>query len=152
MRLGDYSSLTRRFALGLAALSATSPRLPASAASLSRDEILRKLSRVPVFVITNREEAPYLSEMDGQGRRSGFFFLGPQEAVAALSDIRAYDSKASLSVVSLDSVWFDVSKTAAEAAKAPQPTAGTSTVVANSTRTSPGSTCERGGRGVKEAM
>jgi len=45
----------------------------------------------------------------------------------ALNDIRTFDPRASLSVVSLDSVWNDVSKTAVEVAKAPQPTAGTST-------------------------
>jgi hypothetical protein len=80
-----------------------------------------------VFVVTNSKDAPYLTEVDEQSRRSGFFYLGPQEALAALNDIKAFDPKASLSVVSLESVYFDISKSAVEAASAPQPTAGTST-------------------------
>ena len=129
MRLPDLTpSLTRRLALGFAALAAAPPTLPVYAARpLSSDELLRKLSRVPIFVVTNREDSPYLTEVDGQGRRSGLFFLGPQEAVAALNDIKGFDPRASISVVSLDSVWFTISKSAEEAASAPQPTAGTST-------------------------
>ena len=38
-----------------------------------------------------------------------------------------FDPRASLNVLPLDQVWYDVSKTIAEADKAPQPTAGTST-------------------------
>ena len=41
--------------------------------------------------------------------------------------MRAFDPRASLSVVSLDGVWFDIAKTAEEVAKAAQPKAGTST-------------------------
>ena len=126
-------TLSRRLSLGLTALAATSPpkvlRLPAASAAqgIPREELLRKLSRVPLFIITNQEDAPYLTEVDTQARRSGYFFLGPQEAVAALNDVREFDPKASLSVISLDAVWFDVAKSAAEAAAAPQPKAGTST-------------------------
>jgi len=127
------TTLSRRLAVGLATIAATSSwpgllPLPATATSgLSRDALLRKLSRVPVFVVTNQDDAPYLTEVDAQRRRSGFFFLGPQEAVTALNDIRAFDPSASLSVVSLDGIWFDISKSADEAATAPQPKAGTST-------------------------
>lgn len=124
--------MTRRVALALATFAASPLHapllaLPASAAVAPRDDVLRKLSRVPVFVVTNSKDAPYLTEVDEQSRRSGFFYLGPQEALAALNDIKAFDPKASLSVVSLESVYFDISKSAAEAASAPQPTAGTST-------------------------
>jgi len=98
-----------------------------SASGLSPDDVAKKLSRVPVFTITNKDAAPYLTELDASGKRSGFFFLSPQDAVAALNDIRAFDPRASLSVLPLDQVWFDVSKTATEAAAAPQPVAGTST-------------------------
>ena len=80
-----------------------------------------------MFVVTNKDDSPYLTEVDSAGKRSGFFFLGPQEAVKALNDIRAFDPRATLSVVSLDSIFFDISRTAEEAAKAPQPAAGTST-------------------------
>jgi len=41
--------------------------------------------------------------------------------------VRTFDPRASLSVVSLDAIWFDIAKTAEEVAKAPQPKAGTST-------------------------
>jgi hypothetical protein len=131
MRIGPI--MTRRVALALATFAASSPlhapllALPASAAGAPSDDVLRKLSRVPVFVVTNSKDAPYLTEVDEQSRRSGFFYLGPQEALAALNDIKAFDPKASLSVVSLESVYFDISKSAVEAASAPQPTAGTST-------------------------
>ena len=117
--------LARRLLIGAAAALA----LPSSssAAGLSRAAIAGKLSRVPIFTVTNREAAPYLTEMDNEGRRSGFFFISPQEAVKALTDIKAFDPRAALSVVPLDEVFFDISLTAADAALAPQPTAGTST-------------------------
>lgn len=121
-------SLTRRLALGLAALASTPPSAyPAAAITFSQDTIRQKLSRVPVFVVTNSAEAPYLTEMDAQGRRSGFFYLGPQQAVAALNEIKPFDPTASLNIVSLDSIWFEASQTAEEVAQAPQPKAGTST-------------------------
>jgi hypothetical protein len=94
---------------------------------LLREAVDAKLSRVPVFTVTNAQASPYLTEMDSSGRRSGFLFLSPQDAVKALGDIRGYDPRASLNVLPLDQVWYDISATAAEAAKAPQPTAGTST-------------------------
>ncbi len=121
---------SRRSVLGAAAaLSAASlpAVVPLPAAALPPFEVSRKLSRVPVFVVTNRQESPYLTERDEQGRRSGSFFIGPQEALRAYNDIKQYDPAASLSVLPLDSVYFDLSATQAEAALAPQPTAGTST-------------------------
>ena len=128
LRAAD-GALSRRLLLGTAAaLSLSTPPLPLLAASgLSRTDVLSKLSRVPIFAVTNSEAAPYLTEVDEQGRRSGFFFISPQTAVAALNDIRAFDSRASLNVVPLDDIFFDISKTADECAKAPQPAAGTST-------------------------
>ena len=104
--------------------------LPAHAATaLSRDQIAAKLSRVPTFVITNRKSEPYLSESIG-GQRTGAFFLSPGDAVAQLQEIRAFDASASLSIVPLDSIWFQLPKDAAEAAdaakKAPAPAGGTS--------------------------
>jgi len=89
--------------------------------------VATKLSRVPIFVITNSEAAPYLTERSNDGRRSGFFFISPQEAVQTLNEIKAFDPRAALSVVPLDGVFFDISATVAEAEAAPQPTAGTST-------------------------
>lgn len=115
---------SRRSAVfGAAALSAW-PWQPATA--LDRDAVTRKLSRVPVFVVTNRQESPYLTEMDEQGRRSGNFFLNPETALAAYKDIKGFDPAASLSVVSLDGVYFDLARSPEEAALAPQPKAGAS--------------------------
>jgi len=132
MRVGTVCDglLTRRLLLGAcAALTLPSAPLPSSAAAagLSREALEKKLSRVPVFTITNSQAAPYLTEVDANGKRSGFFFISPQEAVAALNDIRAYDPRASLNVLPLDQIWFDISKSAAETAAAPQPKSGTST-------------------------
>ena len=72
-------SLSRRLLVGACATATTlltMPTAPALGAGLSRDDISRKLSRVPVFTITNNADSPYLTEMDGNGKRSGFFFLG----------------------------------------------------------------------------
>ena len=120
--------LSRRLLVSLAALTA-SPAVGDEAVSdgALRNKILRTLSRVPVFTVTNGSDAPYLTEVDEQGRRSGFFYLGPQAAARALEDIRAFDPRARLTVVTLDTIWFEVAKTAEEAAEAPQPRAGTST-------------------------
>lgn len=120
--------LSRRLIISAASLLCASPQLPAFAAKgLSSIAIDTKLSRVPIFVVTNGQAAPYLTEMDDAGRRSGFFFLSPQEAATALQDVKAYDPRASLNVVPLDNVWRDLSKSVSEVAGAPQPTAGTST-------------------------
>ena len=120
------SAVSRRLLLSSAALWPFLAVPPSYSAGLSRDVLASKLSRVPIFVVTNRDSSPYLTERDALGKRSGFFFLSPQEALAALNDIKAFDPRASLSVVPLDDIWFDVSKSAAEAAQAPQPKAGTS--------------------------
>jgi len=104
------------------------PVRPAAAESgLSREAIEAKLSRVPVFAVTNRNDQPYLTEVDDRGRRSGFFFLDPREAIATYKDVKAVDPAASLSVVSLDSIWFRLPRSTEEALAAPQPSAGTST-------------------------
>lgn len=128
MRVDAPSSAGRRLLLGAAAfLTLPPPEIALGAAGLSRDDIDKRLSRVPVFCVTNKEAAPYLTEMSAAGKRSGFFFLSPQDAVEALNDIKAFDPRASLNVLPLDQVWYDVAKTVAEADAAPQPTAGTST-------------------------
>lgn len=92
-----------------------------------RDAIARLLSRVPAFVVTNKQSAPYLTERDSEGRRSGFFFLAPDQALGAFKEIKQFDPSASLSVVPLDSVYFDIARSKAELEAAPQPKAGTST-------------------------
>lgn len=48
----------------------------------------------------------YLTEIDDRGRRSGFFYLDPQEAATTYKDVKAVDPNAALSVVSMDSIWF----------------------------------------------
>jgi len=122
LAMADFGVGRRLLLSGAAAMIVLAP--PAAAAESS---IGKKLSRVPVFVITNKDEAPYLTEVDENGRRSGFFYLSPQTAIKVLADVRTFDPRASLSVVSLDAIWFDIAKTAEEVAKAPQPKAGTST-------------------------
>jgi len=132
--IGCTGQWGRRAALAATVLGTLGYAPSARAATgLSRDEISAKLSRVPVFVVTNSKNDPYLTEIDAAGRRSGFFYIGPREALATLQEVRTVDPAASLSVVSLDSIWFDIPHTTAEAvealATAPQPKAGTSTDV-----------------------
>jgi hypothetical protein len=129
MRVTD-GALTRRLLLGAATAFTALPMAPLptiALGGLAEGELQKKLSRVPVFTVTNAQASPYLTEVDNAGKRSGFFFLSPQEAVTALNDIKGFDPRASLNVVPLDQIWFDIAKTAAEAAAAPQPKAGTST-------------------------
>jgi len=102
--------------------------LPVKAAGLPRADVAAKLSRVPLFVITNKEDAPYLTEFDqATGRRGGAFFLDPRDALETFKDVKAFDPNAALSVVPLDSVWFELPRSDKEAAAAPLPKAGTST-------------------------
>ena len=127
-RRGSDAELNRRRAPLWTAAALTTVPLPSPAATgLSRVEVSSKLSRVPIFAVTNAEAAPYLTEFDDSGRRSGLLFLSPNEAVQALTDIKAFDPRASLSVVQLDDVYYEISSTKAEASAAPQPKAGTST-------------------------
>ena len=121
------SSIGRRALLWTAAALTTVPLPSPAATGLSRVDVSSKLSRVPIFAVTNAEAAPYLTEFDDSGRRSGLLFLSPNEAVQALTDIKAFDPRASLSVVQLDDVYYEISSTKAEASAAPQPKAGTST-------------------------
>lgn len=126
--IGRRSTLHAGAAAVTVAAGSPAPSLAAGlSAGLSQAELGTKLSRVPLFVVTNRNEQPYLTEVTPDGRRSGFFFLGPREAIQCYQDIKAFDAAAALSVVSLDTVWFDLPRTDAEAAAAPQPKAGTST-------------------------
>jgi len=122
---------SRRCTMAAALASLGVPMIPADAAGLSQADVLLKLSRVPVFAITNKQSQPYLTEVDNAGRRSGFFYLGPRDALTALQQVREFDPSASLSVVSLDAIWEDLPKTSSEAAaalaEAAQPRAGTST-------------------------
>merc|ERR1712087_197626 len=67
------------------------PMIPADAAGLSSVQVASKLSRVPVFAITNQQSQPYLTEVDNAGRRSGFFYLGPRDALQVLQQVREFD-------------------------------------------------------------
>ena len=71
------SSFGRRTAVGGAAAAAAVGLRPppAFAGGLSRSQLQAKLSRVPLFIITNKDEQPYLTEVDAEGRRSGFFYI-----------------------------------------------------------------------------
>ena len=45
----------------------TAPPPALAAAGLPKEALSAKLSRVPVFVVTNKQAAPYLTEVDGAG-------------------------------------------------------------------------------------
>lgn len=87
------------------------------------------LSRVPAFVVTNKNGEPYLTEVDSNGRRSGAVFLGPGSAQPVLAEVRRFDPSATLAVVPLSTVYLEVARTEADAERAratvPQPTAST---------------------------
>ena len=68
-------------------LSLPAPLPSIAAGGLSKEEVNAKLSRVPIFVVTNSEAAPYLTEMDAAGKRFGSVFLGPRDAGAVLQQI-----------------------------------------------------------------
>ena len=97
---------------------------PASAMS-REDAVARALSRVPVFVVANKEGLPYLTETNKAGKRSGSIYVGLREAAALLEAVRVYDGNATLAVVPLSSVFATAAKSAAElerqVATAPQP-------------------------------
>lgn len=68
---------------------------------------------MPAFVVTNKLDAPYLTEFDeASGRRGGAFFLDPQDAIETYKNVKTFDPNAALSVVSLDSIWFELPKCA----------------------------------------
>lgn len=89
------------------------------------------LADVPIFAITNARGAPYLTERNADGLRTGAFYLSPRDALGDLENVRAFDPKASLSILPLGTIWADIPKSAAEAqklaAEADAPDAGTST-------------------------
>ena len=88
------------------------------------------LSRVPAYLVTNQRGEPYLTESDGE-RRFGYVFLGPNDAIPVLSQVRAFDPNATLVVVPLATVYGDIARTSADAAAArarvPQPRESTTT-------------------------
>jgi len=116
--------------------ASAAPRRGASKLSIGpkggyrREELKALISRVPTFVVSNRESAPYLTQVDASGRRSGSFHLSPSEALKELQEVRAFDPAASLAVVPLDDIWFELPQTqeaaAASLAATPQPRSGTS--------------------------
>lgn len=116
----------RRTLLGsaLAAIVTLPPRAwsepPDRASAISET-----LSRVPVFVVTNSEGEPYLTEVDSVGRRWGSVFLSPRDSNELLMEVRKFDSKAVLAVVPLSTVYSEVAKSATDLerqlAAVPQP-------------------------------
>lgn len=132
----------RNVLLGVTALT-TLPALPAVAAPTStlssnaaNDASARAaavdniLSRIPVYLITSKTGEPYLTEVDEDGKRGGFVFVGPNDAVPMLEEVRKFDTSASLAVVPLSTVYLEVAKNSADAAAArrsvPQPRVSTS--------------------------
>lgn len=93
----------------------------------SMSEVYRILGRVPVYIITNKEDSPYLTEMDTKQRRSGFMYLSPLDVVKMSKEVNAVDPDAQIRVVSLDNVWPNISKSMSDVYKAPQPKAGATT-------------------------
>jgi hypothetical protein len=130
-------STPRRHFVAAAVAAAAAPTVataaaPSSADAAARaDAVERLLSRVPVFVVTNAQGQPYLTEVDEDGRRFGSIFIGPGDATDVLLRVREFDRTATLAVVPLSTVYLDVAKTAREAAAAravvAQPKSSTST-------------------------
>ena len=93
--------------------------------------IAKLLGRVPAYVVVNSNGEPYLTEMDGDGRRSGLVWLGPRDAAPILAEVQRYDPAASLAVLPLAKVYGDIARTAVDAAAArarvQQPRRSTST-------------------------
>ena len=112
----------------LTAAAATNVLLGPAAASAAVDSapvsretaISNTLSRVPAYLVTNEFGDPYLTESDENGRRSGSVFLGPNDAVPLLEEVRRFDTKATLVVVPLSTVYQEVAKNSADAAAARQ--------------------------------
>ena len=131
------AATTRRAVLqhsaGAAATAAAAFALPRSSALAAGGQLSARqlLSDVPVFAITNSKGAPYLTGSDSAGRRTGSFYLSPKEALEQLENVRAFDARASLSILPLGGIWDELPHSSAEAARmlsaAPQPKAGTST-------------------------
>lgn len=122
-------SLIRGAAVGIVGpLTSMLPQYALGASMLGPQELL---ADVPIFAVTNSKGAPYLTERSPEGLRTGAFYLSPRDALADLENVRAFDPKASLSILPLGTVWTDIPKSAEEArklaAQAEAPTAGTST-------------------------
>ena len=115
-------------AISGAVLSSTAPRI---ASALSREDTVNAvLSRVPAYLVINKDGRPYLTEMDASGRRSGYVFLGPRDAAPVLREVQRFDPAATLAVMPLSTVYLDVARTTADAARlraiVPQPKGSTS--------------------------
>jgi hypothetical protein len=121
--------LIRGVAAGIAApLTSLAPQYARGAPTLAPEQLL---ADVPIFAVTNSKGAPYLTERNPDGLRTGAFYLSPRDALADLENVRAFDAKASLSILPLGTIWAGIPKSAEEAkklaAQAEAPTAGTST-------------------------
>ena len=110
---------TRRETVKLAAAvaaTATTSSLPAFAETindisaieqqkvrLSKGQVEKKLSKVPVIALVNSEDAPFLTGGNG---RIGYFFLDPIEALREKKLIERDQPDARLKVVTLPEVFF----------------------------------------------
>ena len=110
---------TRRETVKLAAAvaaTASSSSLPAFAETindisaieqqkvrLSKGQVEKKLSKVPVIALVNSEDAPFLTGGNG---RIGYFFLDPIEALREKKLIERDQPDARLKVVTLPEVFF----------------------------------------------
>ena len=120
-------------AISGAVLSSTAPRFASASAStaLSREDTVNAvLSRVPAYLVINKDGRPYLTEMDASGRRSGYVFLGPRDAAPVLREVQRFDPAATLAVMPLSTVYLDVARNTADAERlraiVPQPKGSTS--------------------------
>ena len=132
--------MTRRAVVSRSSAAITFPAaaaLPAAANGVASPDgtppaaVEELLGRIPCYFVTSSQGEPYLTEVDDNGRRYGYAFLGPRDAAKVLNDVRVFDQRAVLAVVPLAAVYLELSKTAADAdaarAAAPQPRTSTST-------------------------
>ena len=110
----------RQIAISLPFASSWLAALPSHASQdLTREEaVQRLLGSVPAYVVTNAAAQPYLTDLDGAGRRGGSVFMGPRDAADVLRQVRVYDPAAQLAVLPLSTVYLQVAKTATDAASA----------------------------------
>lgn len=64
-----------------------------------------KLSRVPVFTVTDTSGRPYLSETEDGRLRRGYFFVKPSDAQLFLEQIRSENTDAKVLTISLNEAY-----------------------------------------------
>lgn len=70
--------------------------------------ITKKLSRVPVFTVTDSTGRPYLSETEDGKLRRGFFFVQPSDAEAFLKQVRLSSPTSSPNIATENQEVFNI--------------------------------------------